>query len=111
MLLCLGVRVVDERRCIHEKVVAEMRLCGRAQLEDMTERDWRIFKEDFNIAFKVQLACLFAVVPNVVRGCMEGRGANRIQSKRALRIATKTPAWKALGCFACKSVVFVLETV
>jgi ATP-dependent RNA helicase DDX23/PRP28 len=35
-------------------------------LDEMTERDWRIFKEDFNISYKVRESVSTAVAPSVV---------------------------------------------
>ncbi|RZC68773.1 hypothetical protein C5167_031964 [Papaver somniferum] len=55
------------------------------KLEDMTERDWRIFREDFNISYKG------LKVPNPMRNWRESKLLSTELLKAVERIGYKTP--------------------
>ncbi|KAI3867198.1 hypothetical protein MKX03_029245 [Papaver bracteatum] len=55
------------------------------KLEDMTERDWRIFREDFNISYKG------SKVPNPMRNWRESKMLSTELLKAVERVGYKTP--------------------
>ncbi|KAI3925937.1 hypothetical protein MKW98_028073 [Papaver atlanticum] len=55
------------------------------KLEDMTERDWRIFREDFNISYKG------SKVPNPMRNWRESKLLSTELLKAVERVGYKTP--------------------